>query len=145
VRVRELTSLVDVMPTVLGLMGIPAPEGLDGVDLAPAWQDPGRRAPERFVFAEADHHAEVGPDGNKRAVRDGRYKLHLDMQSGKGSLFDLENDPRELSPLAPDAVPEGAALMQQLRESMLAQRPREKRTPLSQQEIERLRSLGYLQ
>ena len=33
VRVPESVSLVDVMPTVLDLLGMPAPEGLDGRSL----------------------------------------------------------------------------------------------------------------
>jgi arylsulfatase A-like enzyme len=144
VRVPEAVSLVDVQPTLLTLLGVPVPPGLDGIDLAPAWQDPGRRAPERVLFAEADHHGDVA-EGNTRAARQGRFKLHYDILSGEARLFDLEKDPLELSPMAPEAVPEGSELMQQLRESMLVQRQRQKRAPLSAEEIERLRGLGYLE
>jgi arylsulfatase A-like enzyme len=144
VRIPEPVSLVDVKPTLLGLLGEPAPPGLDGIDVAPAWKDPARRAPERFVFAEADHHNDA-VEGSKRAVRRGRFKLHYDMISGEARLFDLEKDPQELSPMPPEAAPEGAALMQELRESMLVKRERRKRPPLSPEEVERLRSLGYLQ
>jgi arylsulfatase A-like enzyme len=144
VRVPEMVSLVDVKPTLLGLVGVPAPPDLDGIDLAPAWADPGRRAPERFLFAEADHNSGV-TEGNRRAVRGRRYKLHYDMISGNARIFDLEKDPKELSAMAPEALPEGKELMQQLRESMLTKHQREKRAPLPAREVERLRSLGYLQ
>jgi hypothetical protein len=48
-------------------------------------------------------------EGNERAVRQGRFKLHFDILSGEVRLFDLEKDPLELSPMAPEAVPESDA------------------------------------
>jgi arylsulfatase A-like enzyme len=50
---HQLASLVDVMPTLLGLTGVPVPEGLHGVDLTPVLR--GRETPvgENAAFIEA--------------------------------------------------------------------------------------------
>jgi arylsulfatase A-like enzyme len=85
-------SLVDLMPTLLTLGGVPAPTSVSGLDLAPLWKAPGDGWPERALFAEANRTI----DGNipRRAMRNGRWKLvvHGD---GQRELFDLVEDPGE--------------------------------------------------
>src|SRR5262249_22109052 len=50
--VDQPASLVDLMPTVLGRLGLAPPQPVDGIDLAPAWS--GAKLPERLLFGEAD-------------------------------------------------------------------------------------------
>jgi arylsulfatase A-like enzyme len=49
--VEDPVSLVDIVPTVLALAGVPVPPGLDGIDLTPALRGHGG-LPDRAILAE---------------------------------------------------------------------------------------------
>jgi arylsulfatase A-like enzyme len=143
-RVAQPASLVDLMPTVLALLRIPAPEALDGRDLRPFWQEEERReAGPRLIFGEADHNNQE-PDIT-RAARRGRYKLHYNRLSAASALFNLSEDPRELL----DVASRHPGIADQLRGEILrfmergpaGEAPALQLTP---EEIEKLRSLGYV-
>src|SRR5207249_1366768 len=65
---------------------------------------------ERTVFTECVYgctnpfHAEHRMGARILAARNGAYKLVIDFASGTEELFDLKSDPREVSPLPPDAA-----------------------------------------
>ena len=50
-RVDALARTVDLVPTILPLLGLPVPAGLDGGDLAPLWS--GREGDDREAYLEA--------------------------------------------------------------------------------------------
>jgi arylsulfatase A-like enzyme len=142
VRVPEPVSLVDVLPTALGLLGRPAPAGLDGRDLRPLWERPGASLGERWLFAEADWRNEE--DDVLRAVRSGHWKLVVNRRSGERRLYDLARDPRERVDVAaehPDVV---RRLEAALAEFAAGAREDAPAAPLTPEEIEKLRALGYL-
>jgi len=89
--VSEPVSLVDIMPTVLDLLGIAQPEDPAGVSLLPALL--GKSAPPRRpLFAE-------GVLGrNMCMVRLGPRKLMLDLDSGWRASYDLASDAGESAP-----------------------------------------------
>ena len=103
---RQLVSLVDVLPTVLGHTLEQVPDGLPGVDLRPSGGDPGRR-----VFAETtylDNHWYAGWQGEDKWV------LEVDILSARperGYRYDLAADPGEEDPQrwAVEAPPSPAA------------------------------------
>jgi hypothetical protein len=118
---------------------------VDGLDLTACWS--GGRLPERVLFGEADHNNVV--DGKpvidiKRMVRRGKQKLHLDRHTARAQLFDLGQDPGEQR----DLCASSPAVAQTLRE-VLARfeagelSPEESGKPLSADELELLRTLGY--
>lgn len=84
-RRHRLVRHVDVTPTLLELLGQPPLPGATGESLL----QPG----ERLLFAEA--HPPAAP-ATLRALRDSNYKLVLDVEAGKHTLFHLSSDPREL-------------------------------------------------
>jgi arylsulfatase A-like enzyme len=93
-------SLIDVAPTVLDLLGIPAAEGLDGVSLGRLVRGGTPSLERRTLFYEADvvwppPGPGISPMGSRRAARRGRYKLHYDVESLNAGLFDLDEDPGE--------------------------------------------------
>ncbi|MCP4402326.1 MAG: sulfatase-like hydrolase/transferase, partial [bacterium] len=92
-RFKHITSLVDVMPTILALQGISPPASLDGINLCPLWQKSNVQLPQRYIFAEADHNNKI--NDVKRAVRHLQYKLHYDRSSKEAQLYDLSDDPGE--------------------------------------------------
>jgi arylsulfatase A-like enzyme len=98
-RVRdEMVLNVDILPTVLELAGLPAPEGLPGASLVPLVA--GRSVPWRDeVFTEHlwDHPAIPRTE----AVRTARFKyIRYPQHPEFEELYDLEDDPRETKNLA---------------------------------------------
>jgi phosphoglycerol transferase MdoB-like AlkP superfamily enzyme len=86
-RVRKVVSLVDTAPTILDLMNIPPPSNYQGrtmLDGAP-----------RMALFFADY--SLGLLG----LRDGRWKFIYEVGSGRATLYDLDQDPREQSNLSP--------------------------------------------
>jgi len=99
-RVKAAVSLIDVMPTALAHLGVPVPGDLDGVSLRGLWGESSTEPADRLLYFEADvvfPPPEPGlvPVGPYRAVRDGRFKLHLDIDTENVGLFDLSEDPGE--------------------------------------------------
>ena len=83
-------SSLDILPTCLAAAAIPAPAGLDGVDLTPFLGMPTSPAPHEALFFAIAKQA---------AVRSGKWKYVRDQQ-GRQHLFDLEADVGETKDLA---------------------------------------------
>lgn len=66
-----LVSHVDVFPTLCGLLGLPAPEWLSGMSMAPLLDDAGRSV-RAEVFAEINYHGQMYEP--TRCVRTERFK-----------------------------------------------------------------------
>ena len=82
-------SNIDVVPTVLDLVGQQAPQGLGGVSLKPLVD--GNPLPSRTLFAE-----QITDDELIYAARRGRYKrIREIVPKRREMLFDLEADPGE--------------------------------------------------
>jgi arylsulfatase A-like enzyme len=143
VRVVQPVSHVDVMPTIAALLGTPVPYPVDGVDLSAHWgKDPPRRP--RALFSEADNWHHRQGDNFRRAVRVDRFTLHLDANSGRYSLYDLERDPGEQTDLVESEAEVAAELRAQLDTFVAGGRDARAPVELSPEVIEELRSLGYL-
>lgn len=145
-RVKTPVSLVDVLPTLLRLVTVDASAGLDGEDLTSLWSGaPRLHLGRRALFAEADHWDDAFDITS--AVRRERHKLHFNRLTGASQLFDLEQDPGEqvdLSVTRPDVREDLGARLARLRELRRTAAARSS-APLSPEEVERLRSLGYMQ
>ena len=82
-RVRKVVSLVDTAPTVLALLGIPPPANYQGATMLDATP--------RMALFFADY--SLGLLG----LRDGPWKFVYELNSKRAKLFDLDQDPAELS------------------------------------------------
>ncbi|KQV73010.1 alkaline phosphatase family protein [Rhizobium sp. Root1220] len=110
--VREFTSAADIFPTLNDRLAVEPTNGLDGQSLmpfieqgsAPSWRD--------AAFWEFDFRDIAGQDAenhfglrssecNLAVIRDARYK-YVHFAALPCLLFDLENDPMELTNLASD-------------------------------------------
>jgi arylsulfatase A-like enzyme len=141
----------DVAPTLLGLVGVPAPAEMQGRDLSALCQgqaagaDPPRVLLSRLTYAPAD----------KLAARLGGLKLIVSRERERGGgprfeLYDLEQDPAERHNLA-DERPFARRALHALAAASLAAdgalRARLKagrETPISEEQEEQLRALGYI-
>jgi arylsulfatase A-like enzyme len=106
---RLAVDLTDVMPTLLDLLGRPAPEQVQGQSLVPyltGRRDPGAARP--FCFSErVDRH----PEGDRRVVRGtkgdfmirGQGWKYIRYRQGEDYLYHLTDDPGETRNLAGDA------------------------------------------
>lgn len=142
-RVAGDVSLVDIAPTVLALVGAPAPEQLEGVDLSQAWLAPESWPPRRAVFSEADRWMAMRPGDRRRLVRKGRYALHFDELSGRHELFDLELDPDELEDISAREPTLVQALRHELERFESGARELDTDLELSAEELAELQRLGY--
>ncbi len=137
-------SLLDVMPTLLDLAGVPIPEQCLGRSLLPNLREAPAPWTERLAFLEGT------PDSrtNLEAARLPTRKLVHDPLADTWEAFDLATDPQEKSPLRSPPLP----LLPPLREwsgAMKAARDRQGSDAavpleLNQTHLRQLRSLGYL-
>jgi arylsulfatase A-like enzyme len=121
---------IDLMPTLLGLMGVDSPE-TDGVNALKQRPGPAFLETDISYFRANKRRYIKGIKGKLRAVRTDRWKLIYTPRKGAGmwELFDLAQDPGETVNLlqtghAPEDVAE--ALLQELRKWI----PKEERRAL---------------
>ncbi|MEN6561409.1 MAG: sulfatase-like hydrolase/transferase [Acidobacteriota bacterium] len=84
-------GLVDVMPTICDMAGLPVPAAVQGRSLVPDLFRPGAAAG-RLAYSETYYPRYHYGWSELRSVQDGRYKLIL---APVPELYDLEADPRE--------------------------------------------------
>jgi arylsulfatase A-like enzyme len=88
---QALVYLLDLFPTVCDLVGTQIPDGLDGKSLKPVIEGKSPGVRDTLFLSYRDV---------QRAVRDSRYKLICYPHVNVTQLFDLQNDPDELTNLA---------------------------------------------
>jgi arylsulfatase A-like enzyme/Flp pilus assembly protein TadD len=88
---RETVGLVDVMPTVCEMAGLPVPAEVQGRSLVPSFFAPGA-APERLAYSETYYPRYHYGWSELRSVQDARYKLVI---APVPELYDLAKDPGE--------------------------------------------------
>ena len=91
VRRSEVVSLVDILPTLLELSGLPHSADVQGRSLVPLF-DPATTAEPRTVYAETYYPRLHYGWSELRSIQNGRYKL---IASVDPELFDLADDPDE--------------------------------------------------
>lgn len=139
--VGEPVSLVDVMPTILGIAGVPMPAGLDGRDLAPLLTGETGPAQRRPVYMEslyAFRHYGWAPQS--AIVEDG-FKL---IDSTTPELYRLGHEAEDLAasdPARRDALRAGIGT---LRASLEPLAEASDRASLSAERMGQLAALGYV-
>ncbi len=147
-RIEERVSLLDVMPTLLELCGIHAPEDMRGRSLTPLLAGRTGNLPPFRVFAEACVYG-----GMRKGLMTDHYKLIYHLYGDEFSLYDLQTDPGEQhniygTPLAPDTTQMERELLAWTEESLammdeyVAKAGAEDIPP---EVRERLRDMGYIQ
>ena len=114
-RVGRVASLIDTGPTVLDLLGIPAPQGYEGRSLLDAQT--------RLALFCTDY--SLGFLG----LRDGRWKFIHELESGRSRLYDLDDDPQERQDLSAEHPERTAAYREHLLRWAAAEKYRITHTP----------------
>jgi arylsulfatase len=141
-KIDSMTRMVDVMPTLLDLLGFDSPEGMQGSSFAGLLE--GRGA------GTSSSYSEIQLSGRRYdALRKGSYKL-IRSEDGSAWLYDLDADPgehRDLLAELPDRASELLAEIESL--SVLFRGARltrsEKSAELDATTMDRLRALGYIE
>jgi len=148
-QIQRPVRLLDLVPTILDYLDVPAPEGLDGTSLWPLVEDPEGAVdlPEGFV-TETEFRT-----FNKIAVYTKDWK-YIENRDGHPRV-----NPRELQPMGirengkrTDQIgqyPEAAAALKEALESWETRYPKAPPTArtegISEEELEQLEAIGYLQ
>jgi arylsulfatase A-like enzyme len=159
-RVRERVSMIDVLPTLLELVGLPEAEVLQGQSLVPLLMgQPGWQSrPVIFEHTQAD--AQTGESEGLIEVIDGRWgaSLHIGgelswsffARPSRFLLYDVSEDPLALHPIN-EQYPDVSARYEEFltRQFEAHQLLARRFTPggdveLTAAELERLRTLGYI-
>ena len=160
-RVSAVTRAIDVMPTILDVVGLSpaAPGRQQGLSLRPLWEE--RPSPPRHAFTEA-----LSTDRESKSLRDARYKYVVSMwprqlgrhgrswvapaeRLARTELYDLVDDPGERHNLLRDSTPEIRRLARRF-DAELRRRAAEapghaERIRLGEEALQQLRALGYLE
>ncbi|HLK20323.1 MAG TPA: sulfatase [Bryobacteraceae bacterium] len=161
-RIADPVQLIDVMPTVLDLLGIKIPDVVEGQSLAPfvkgvPFQQRTPVMTSRFAHPYSKTNDEFTPENHidSMALIDANWKL-IYRENGKSvglnkvELYDRRTDREERTNVAaqhPDEVDRGVS---RIGAWMDAQRQmhqalgRGGKAPLDKETLDRLRSLGYL-
>ena len=87
-RIKASVGLIDIVPTVLGLLGLPPPRWTEGRNVAPLLYD--REVAPVPLFAELEPQV---------SVRSAQFKWIIDEKTGATQAFDLATDPHETANL----------------------------------------------
>ena len=151
-------SLLDIGPTILGLLGLPVPNAFDGHDWSPQLLQGAEEPLGRTTFHQA-HKGAVKRRRNTQARRLGLLEvgivknavskeiLRVKNEPPSRSLFDLNADPDELrSPVAKGSEPSDE-LREWLNRVRVGLEASDELPPpsLDQESLDQLRALGYIE
>lgn len=155
-RTPQLAALVDIMPTLLSLLGLPVPGDVQGRDLSPLLHGGG--PVNEAVYVDGGHGASRPYPSMVVADVDGRrwsYLVPVERREGglaplpPGELYDMQEDPDQQHDLA-GSEPELAARLERMLVARLAageqistRLGRGVDADLSAEDRRRLRELGY--
>ena len=99
-----LVGAVDIMPTLLGLVGAPVPESVEGEDLSAVLRGETEEGAAMALIEYESPFWPEAPDHAFRAVRAGRWLYSYFLTRGPFQLFDLEADPFQMTNLIGDGA-----------------------------------------
>jgi len=156
-RIPEVSASIDVMPTILDLLGLPVPPEVQGRSLRPLWEAGGKWEPQAALSESLSEGEE------QKGLRDERFKLVLSVDAATvqtrgrsfvppetpASLFDLVRDPGERHDLLAGEADEQTMRRARRMTDELRRRLAVVGTPdagsISPEALEGLEALGYVE
>ena len=143
VRIKEQVRTIDLLPTLLALLGGETPTACQGVILVPAFT--GQHVRTTYSYAESLIPKIDMGWAELRGMRTSKWKY---IRAPRSELYDLENDPQEMANVIQRYPAEAQKLENQLNEltSTGPGKPAElvRSQTISAETEEQLRSLGYV-
>lgn len=166
-RFRQPVSLIDILPTILELTGVPEPEVMQGQSLAPLLMGKEGWEPRPVIFDEFYVDSDTGDLIGDIEVIDGRWgaSLNIDprpvdektpiyrlgpLRPTSFLLYDIWNDPNCLVPLnekRPDLVKKYTKFLEEKwkeHQALAKWYSQSEDAPMTPEQLETLRSLGYI-
>jgi arylsulfatase A-like enzyme/cytochrome c-type biogenesis protein CcmH/NrfG len=141
IEVRDQVGTVDILPTILDLLKIPVPGDCQGTSLVPSME--GKKA-DRDSYAETYLPLLACGWSELKSIRTNRWKFIL---APKPELYDLTTDPFEKKNII-DGESETAGQLRTrlegLEKSLSSPEAESSRSALTQEDQEKLSSLGYV-
>lgn len=139
--VDSRVRLIDIMPSVLDMLGIPVNPEVQGTSLLPFIE--GRKDGDLPCYLETYYPPETFGWSELRGIIDGDWKF---IRAPRSELYDLKKDPKEEKDLVSREARTAALLNKKLEALIKAGTSRTEpgRRTLSRDEEDRLRSLGYI-
>jgi arylsulfatase A-like enzyme len=151
--IERSVESIDIMPTILALLGIDIPADLDGIDLL----EEATAAQEEAVYSEhfafnLEYSVKYGgyklihtlPAENRERVPEGLRLPPAIATQGLYELYDLEADPGETTNRFGSGLPIEHEMMKLLEERRLAESREAPAAKIDEQTREELEALGYL-
>jgi arylsulfatase A-like enzyme len=158
-RVRNVTSELDLFPTLIDLLNLNPAPSVDGKSVL-KWIFANEESGSRTIYAEATHpyatrrqaHSLVWVnDLNSASVHLDGYKYVKDIHQKFEGVYEMESDPTEQNNLLTEFLRSNPKLVQQMRKSLESWRSKallglvDTSFQLSDEDRDKLKSLGYVQ
>lgn len=141
IRIRPLVRTVDIAPTILALLDVPSPPGLEGVSLVPIMRDP-RLDLGLVAYGESIESTRAFGSSVLRFVRVGPWKY---IHKPDPELYRVDEDPGEVQNVVSERWRVTRRLKKRLHELVEGSGPAgEAEVVLDDRQREQLRALGYL-
>jgi len=144
IKIKECVETIDIMPTLLEILGLSIPREVQGKSLLPLILKKNKRR-EHFAYSETYFPRYHFGWSELISLRNSRYKF---IQAPKPELYDIINDPRELTNLYSqkiDLAEKFKKTLEALRRELSAPGIEEKRPQeMDEKTVERLKTLGYV-
>jgi len=139
--INSRVRLIDIMPSILEMLEIPADKGIQGVSLLPYVED--RMKDDLPSYIETYYPKENHGWSELIGLINGKWKY---IYAPKPELYNLESDPQEERNVISREEKVASAMEQELKETIQKLSPKIEagKKKLTREEKERLRSLGYL-
>jgi len=145
----EVTSHVDIAPTVTDLLGFQAPGAWRGLSLVDILEDADRTLSREYVFSELSHTSGLGgavnPDKVVAAVRSDCWKYIRNRQRETEELYDICSDPGEQRDRIKDERAVASELRTVLNDRLKDVTEHSQEVELSDSIQQQLRELGYVE
>jgi len=116
----RITSMVDFFPTLCGLAGLPVPRSVEGTNLAAEWGNVSSQQ-SAFIMNFSKWFDWFQDGAEWRGVRTGQF-TYAKWLSGKIELYDLEEDPLQMTNLAGRGMASERMLAEMLAEHQVKRR-----------------------
>lgn len=145
VRIESITRHIDLLPTILEILGIEADTRMQGVSLVPRMEERGPSAAAGPVYAQVRLRA-VRTVALESFMKDGWKLIVNHLPTDLVELYHIDNDPEEIKNLAAeDEIMRNRLLEEMLEFERSLQETKAGKVDLTDEEIQRLRSLGYIE
>jgi len=142
-NIKELVGLIDIVPTVCGLLGIKPPPQVQGIDLSPYFTEENIAKTQRHLYCESLYPTIHNANSLLGVITD-HWKY---IQTTRPELYDLTKDPQESNNLVEIQAQRASILQDKLKvilEKQVHKDSSDSKLDLDNESIKRLQSLGYI-